>query len=196
MAADEFQKTSVDWELGKAFRQAQEWVNYTFFGPEGNRLGLPNWVPPDWFLQVLFWIILGLLLLWLGWFLYPPVRSLFEAARWADGPRVPQPRAAAQALTPAEWQRRSRQAYHSQNYREACRALYMAALQQLNDRHLIQQQPSRTDGEYLTLLETVPNASAYDVLIRTHERLCFSHAAVSADAYEQCARAYQEIEPT
>ena len=70
----------------------------------------------------------------------------------------------------------------------------MAALQRLSEQSLISQQLSRTDGEYLNLLQNLPLPQPYQVLIQTHERLQFDRFSASAELYAECWRAYQMIE--
>lgn len=133
---------------------------------------------------------------WAGWQLYkllsPYVEAYWQLNR--ETLRPPRPSHAA-PLTVAEWLKRSRTAHQQRDYREACRALYMAALQRLNDAHSIPQEASRTDGEYLHLVQTLRPSHAYQMLIHTHERLCFSQTAISAETFDRCWQAYQEIDP-
>ncbi|MEG3972103.1 MULTISPECIES: hypothetical protein [unclassified Microcoleus] len=51
-------------------------------------------------------------------------------------------------------------------YRQACRCLYMALLQRLNDAGTVVYQPRRTDGEYLQLIQQLPQPVSYETLIR------------------------------
>ena len=88
-------------------------------------------------------------------------------------------------------------------YKEACRALYRATLQQLHEREMVRHLSSRTDGEYLAALAkrsevgeadpglTVPRP--YQLLIGTHERLVFAGTSASAEIFKRCRRAYEEI---
>ncbi len=70
----------------------------------------------------------------------------------------------------------------------------MAALQRLSDSNLIRQEPSRTDGEYLQLVQEFASSHPYQLLIQTHERLWFSQDAASAEEVDRCWQAYREIE--
>ncbi|MFQ3616945.1 MAG: DUF4129 domain-containing protein [Cyanobacteriota bacterium] len=192
--AGEFAKNSPGWQVQRSLQRAGEWIEWVLFGDNPNRPDFSGWIPPEWVLQGLFWLILGLLGVWVGWLLVQWLRPYWEAFQLrqrraiapAPAPQVPE-------LTAAEWLARSQTAQRQGDYREACRALYHAALHRLSDRHQISPLPSRTDGEYLSLVNALPNARPYHVLIRTHERLCFSPAPVSAAAFEQCERAYREI---
>jgi Domain of unknown function (DUF4129) len=97
-------------------------------------------------------------------------------------------------LSVADLLARSQQFYREANYREACRYLYLAMLQNLHSKAIAPIQPSRTDGEYLQLLRTsVSPIQPYETLITTHEQLCFGNAEILPDNYQQCQQAYEEI---
>lgn len=192
--AGEFAKNSPGWQFQRSLRQAGEWIEWVLFGNNPNRPNFSGWIPPQWVLEVLFWLIVGLLAIWTAWLLVQWLRPYWEAFQQRQERAIaPHPTAQTPDLTVAEWLAKSQAAQRQGDYREACRALYHAALHRLSDRHQISPLPSRTDGEYLSLVNALPNARPYHVLIRTHERLCFSPAPVSAAAFEQCERAYREI---
>lgn len=196
MTSGSFQTTSPDWELQKLFWQLGEAVERSLGRWFGENSPIPDdWTLPDWWLQGVFWLLLLSLLGWAGWqgyrLLWPYLMRLSLQAQPAVNGAVADPE-----LTATVWLERSRRAQRQGNYRDACRALYMASLQHLHAKDLIRQQSSRTDGEYLQLLQTLPNPSPYQVLIHTHERLCFSPAEVSAAEFEQCQQAYREIAPS
>ena len=94
----------------------------------------------------------------------------------------------------AQWWERSQQLYIQGNYQDACLCLYLAILQYLHENQIIPQKYSRTDGEYLQLLELsgIP-LQPYETLITTHEQSCFSDRKLNADNYQQCQQAYGEI---
>lgn len=197
MASGTFEKSSADWWIQQRQQQAGEWVESLFSGFRLGNLEGEDWVLPEWFLQGFFWTVMVALVAGLGWQLYKVFKPYIED--YLRGGRSPSP----SPFTPvkqsaAEWLERSRYAQQQGNYREACRSLYMASLYHLSDRQLIRHQESRTDGEYLSLILQIepPQISPqpYQLLIRTHERLCFSDAAISAETFERCWQAYQEIQ--
>jgi hypothetical protein len=97
-------------------------------------------------------------------------------------------------LTSAGWLARSQEFYRQGNYHEACRCLYLAMLQQLHDRNVLPHKKSRTDGEYLQILQlSVTPMQPYETLITTHEQLCFNSAELLPENYQQCEQAYQQI---
>jgi hypothetical protein len=142
-----------------------------------------------------FWVILGLLLIWVGWQMWQrfhlSIYSLTNPLNQATGKGSRTP---AQELSVATWLQRSQKLQQQGNYREACRCLYMAMLQRLNDSGLAPHHSSRTDGEYLQLVQQLSQPQPYQTLIMTHQRLCFSNAEVSSAVFEQCQQAYREIE--
>jgi hypothetical protein len=92
------------------------------------------------------------------------------------------------------WMQQVQEFQRQGNYREACRSLYMATLQRLNDAKIVPHQSSRTDREYWGLVKLLPQSEAYQTLLRTHELLCFGEATISAETFNRCQQAYREIE--
>jgi hypothetical protein len=67
-------------------------------------------------------------------------------------------------------------------------------LQRLHETNLVPHKPSRTDREYLQLLQlSLSETQPYETLITTHEQLCFGNGEVLPENYQQCRQAYQEI---
>lgn len=194
----EFRQTSPGWVVGRVLRNLGEWVQLTFFSND-EQLGdyFPDWQIPEWVFEAVFWTVAVLLIAGASWQLYrwlaPYLAGLLKQRD--EFVSVGQVDAAPQTSVD-EWVARSRQAQQAGDYREACRALYMAALQRLNDADLIRQQRSRTDGEYLSLLTQLPQVArspAYALLVQTHEQLCFGDRPITAEQYQQCQQAFQEI---
>jgi hypothetical protein len=195
LASGTFQKNSLDWQIQLFQRRVSEWLEWLLSNPSDSTDS--SWQLPEWVLEAVFWIMVVGVVGWAGWqlykLLYPYIAPYFAAQPQTLSDRSPH-YIQASALTTAEWLKRSQLAQQQGNYREACRALYMATLQRLNDTNLIQQEPSRTDGEYLTLSQGLNPPSAYQLLIQTHERLYFSGADISREVYDRCWQAYGEIE--
>lgn len=192
MTTGTFEQTSLDWQMQQLQQQMGEWLERLFMATPD-----PDWQPPQQVSAGVFWLLVGGLVGWGGWQAYRRLlpalvlywRSLQQgASRSVDAAEAADPSA-------AEWVQRSRLAQQQGNYREACRALYLAALQRLNDQALIPQEPSRTDGEYLRILQSFDHLQPYTVLIQTHERLCFSAAPISAEQFDRCWQAYRQLDP-
>jgi Domain of unknown function (DUF4129) len=190
-----FEKNSFDWQLHQLQQQGMEWLERLLSNWSGTP-GQSEPQLPDWLLRGLFWLMVIGAASFVGWQLYRLLRPYLAVrlSRLGRQPRQPLPQPELRSLP--EWLERSRTAQQQGNYREACRALYMAALQQLSDRSLIDQQASRTDGEYLRLLPTIERSQPYQVLIQTHERLCFSESDISVEQFDRCWQAFQQLMPS
>jgi hypothetical protein len=193
VASGTFEKSSIDWWIQQQQQQIGEWIESLFAGFRLGNLGSEDWALPEWFLQGFFWTVIVGLVAGLGWQLYrifkPYVEDYLRRGRLRS-PSLSNP----VEQSASGWLERSRYAQQQGNYREACRSLYMASLHHLSDRHLIRHEESRTDGEYLNLILQIDPPQPYQLLIRTHERLHFSDAAISAEMFERCWQAYQEIQ--
>jgi Domain of unknown function (DUF4129) len=193
VASGTFEKSSADWWIQQQQQQVGEWVESLFSGIRLGSLRSEDWALPEWFLQGFFWTVIVGLVAGLGWQLYRIFKPYVENYLRHGKSRSPSPSTPAKQSA-TEWLERSRHAQQQGNYREACRSLYMASLHHLSDRNLIRQEESRTDGEYLSLILQIDPPQPYQLLIRTHERLCFSDVAISAETFERCWQAYQEIQ--
>ncbi|MGA9380929.1 MAG: DUF4129 domain-containing protein [Phormidium sp.] len=197
MAAESFEKTNLGWEFQQQMQRFNEWFEL-MLSRNQNQLPEVNWSPELleflWLLvRGILWLIVGLLLIWLGrkiwrsWKKYydyfPDLENLAESKT-----------AGTNKLKVSAWIERSRKFYRQGNYQEAVRCLYMAMLQRLNDQGIILDETSRTDGEYRQLIQNLPNREAYQVLLNTHEQLCFANSPISLEIFERCQQAYQEIE--
>ncbi|NJO31283.1 MAG: DUF4129 domain-containing protein [Richelia sp. SL_2_1] len=210
MAQGEFQKTSWDWQVSLFQQKIAETLEYqqkrllnwleSVFSPF-NRI-LPD-ISPQWniderllnVLKILFWIALGLFLTWIASQLWREFRPYFytwwgKFNRFSIGNGKP----SETQLSSTTWLSRSQQLYLQGNYRDACRLIYLAALQYLHEKAILPHKRSRTDGEYLQLLElSATSIQPYYTLITTHEQLCFDEKEIVSDNYEQCQQAYQQI---
>ncbi len=196
MAAGRYETSNLGWQLRLLGQRIWEWVELQFSrGNSSPSTSSPTSMIPPWLVQTTFWLLLTMLLVWLGWQLYQTGRSYWRrrspkasseslARLWSPSER---------SLSASSWWERSQQLQQRGQYRDACRALYMAMLQQLRDQQLIPRDESLTDGDYLTLIQHLPQSQLYRLLISTHERLYFGGAAVSAEWCDRCRRAYEEI---
>lgn len=194
MASGTFEKTSVAWQIQQLQQRISEWLERIFARPPDSNVPTPNWQIPDWLQKGLFWFMVVALILWAGWQLYQLLQPYLSGYFHPGNLSPPLTTAPTTRLTASDWLKRSRQAQQQGNYREACRALYMATLQQLSDNSLICQEPSRTDGEYLHLIQEISASQPYRLLIQIHEQLCFSDTDISVEVFDRCWQAYREIE--
>lgn len=188
-----FEKTNLGWQLQQLQQRIGEWVELQLSQARPNLPNLPNVSTPEWLNQLLwllvrvgFWLIVGWILIQLSLRLLPMLQL-----RWRREKIVTMPRG---ELKVEDWLLRSRQFYRTGDYRNAARALYMAMLQQLNDTGIAPHAPSRTDGEYGQIIQQLPGESSYQILLKTHEKVCFSNVEISSEAFERCQQAYEDID--
>lgn len=201
MAAGSYEKTNLGWRIQQSLQQFSEWLELTFFKPQPSRpvaeTSTPAWLEilGEWLLKGIAWILAVVLLVLFVQWAYQQIQ-LYLKGQAVDqrvaNRRVTQPKI--NDLSVAGWLQRSQEWQRQGNYREACRALYMAMLQRLHDAKLVPHELSRTDGEYRQVVQTLPQAQLYETLIAAHEQLCFGDAAISLETFNQCQRAYREIE--
>lgn len=199
MSANAFEKTNPLWQFQQLQQQIGEWVELRFAQARSNlpEWSLPAWLRnltvPAWLPKVLFWIILSVLVCWIAWQLWERWGySVKNLPRQLNSSKPQQSQSSER--TAAEWQRRSQKFYQQGNYKEAYRCLYMALLQKLNDMGIAPHELSRTDGEYLKLTQGLPQEELYELLLKTHEQLCFANAEISVAIFNQCQQAYGVID--
>ncbi|MBS3026978.1 MAG: DUF4129 domain-containing protein [Dolichospermum sp. DET50] len=199
MSTDAFEQTNWAWKFSLLQQQIGEWLEYQFSQFQKTLPALPpGWSISPWLsdlLRILFWLGLGLFVVWIGWRLWqefnPYIYGWLNAINNSSGSRA---KADSRETSIALLLNQAQEFHRQHNYTEACRCLYLAMLQQLHEQAITLQQPSRTDGEYLQLLKSsVTLIQPYQTLITTHEQLCFSNNEILAENYQQCWQAYQQI---
>ncbi|MBD2136622.1 hypothetical protein H6F32_03235 [Anabaena sp. FACHB-1237] len=197
MSTPAFEKTNSSWEFSLSQQKIGEWLEYQWYRLQGNLPELPeNWSMSPLLsnvLIILFWIILATCLCWVGLRLWrefsPYIYNWLKLGNYtfSDITR-------SSIISIDELLEKSQQFYEQGNYKEACRCLYLAMLQQLDQEAIIKNQLSRTDEEYLQLLKSnITTIQPYETLITTHERLCFSNYEILLENYQQCQQAYQQL---
>jgi hypothetical protein len=195
MSANAFEKSNLSWQVQQVQQRVSEWLELQFARNLPDLPNVPDWSIPRGLLDAAFWLIVITATLWLGWqawrglsaYLTPLSLQQMQALNRQAAPE-------AQERSIAQWLKQVQEFQQRGNYREACRSLYMAMLQRLHETKLVTHQLSRTDGEYWQALQRSPQSQAYQTLIDTHEQLCFSDTAISAEAFGHCQQAYREIE--
>jgi hypothetical protein len=189
-----YQKNSLGWQVYKLQQRLEQWwERFTdrSFDPPGDAPDIDTAVW-QFLAKTIFWSVLAVLAIWVLWalakWLTPYAKSwLNPDSRLHDrGDRD-------REITVAEWLSRSRRYANGGNYRQACICLYLAMLQRLHDRGIAPHQPSRTDGEYLQIIQQLPQPQPYQTLLVAHQQLCFSNAPASLTLWQQCQQAYQEL---
>lgn len=189
----EFRENGLGWQLHQAQQRIGEWFEAQFALPATPDMPTPDWQTPLWLLRGFMVLLVAGFMGWLLWQLYRVTLPYWQAWMRERSPRLPGPSAEIPVYSVNEWVERSRLARQSGNYRDACRGLYMAMLQHLNERGMVSLEDSRTDGEYRRLLPQ-GNPQPYQLLLNIHERLCFSSLPISVEDCDRCWLAYQEIE--
>ena len=187
-----FEKTSWRWQLEQLQQRLGEWIEVKLrsIDVEPQFDPFPSWLAT--LLVRLCWLVLAGLLLWFGYrVIYPYWRQWLANKKRI---KLDPDRSPVQTFTVTELLAKSQQFQREGNYTQASRWLYLAALQRINDAKLILHQPSLTDREYLKLLDTFPMIRSGDVLISTHEQLHFGDILITAEDFDRCQQAYQQIE--
>jgi Domain of unknown function (DUF4129) len=196
MSESSFEKTNLSWQLGQWQQQVQEWWELKTTQIEPPKLKLPSWLDsPIWWAiaQAIFWVIVTLLAVWASWQIWQLLRFYIHNFKKRNKTTDGSAQTTIGGVSVAEWLLRSQKLQQSGKYRQACRCLYMAVLQRLNDAGIAVHQPSRTDGEYLQLIQQLPQSEPYETLITIHQQLYFGNTEASASTFEQCQQAYQKI---
>jgi Domain of unknown function (DUF4129) len=195
MSESSFEKTNFSWQLGQWQQQVQEWWEVQT-APNLPNVKFPSWLAsPIWWAiaQAIFWVIVALLAVWASWQIWELLRFYIHNFQKRNKTTDGRAQTTIKDVSVAEWLLRSQKLQQQGKYRQACRCLYMALLQRLNDAGIALHQPSRTDGEYLQLIQQLPQPVPYETLITIHQQLYFGNAEASASTFEQCQQAYQQI---
>lgn len=187
MTTEAFQQNSVNWQIRLFSQRVGEWIEVRLANAQ---IPIPNvQVSQNW-IVTLCWIILIAIALWLTWQLFNLLAP--QLAR----PRAERLNAASVARSPsaADWLRQAQQQQQQGNYPEACRSLYLAMLQRLDETQQVPIAASRTDGEYLQCVRQLPQPQPYQLLIQTHEQVCFGTQPITIENFRSCQQAYEQID--
>jgi Domain of unknown function (DUF4129) len=199
MNTDAFEKTNWNWQFYLFQEKVGEWLEYQFSRWQKTLPELPpGWSISPWvveLLKVLFWLIFALFIVWVSWRLWQEFNPyIYSWLNRFENAYISQAKTNSRESSINFLLTKSQEFYQQGNYREACRYIYLAMLQQLHDKAIAPQQPSRTDGEYLQLLTAaITSIQPYQTLIITHEQLCFGNDEMLAENYQQCRQAYQQL---
>jgi hypothetical protein len=190
--APSFQHSTIGWQMDQLKQRGSEWLEWHTARDFPNLpfdAELPPWLP-----RLVFGLLLATALLWSSWMVYRGLDPYLRARRARRVTAASQQLQAQDRWPVSVWLERVQVLSRQGNYAEACRALYMALLQQLHDRNLIPHQASRTDGEYRHQLQQLSQPQPYQVVLNTHERLCFGDRPISAADFQQCNQAFRDLE--
>ena len=199
MSTSPFEKSNFGWQLGQIVQRMGEWweLQTSQFKPKIPNISLPDWLnyPIFWtIVNAAFWVVLALLLSWTALQIMRRLSPYFYSLTNQIKQSADNTKLLDKDLSIVRWLQQAQKSQQQGNYRDACLCLYKAMLQRLNDSGVAPHQPSRTDGEYLQLVQQLPQSQPYQTLLMTHQELCFSNTEASPSLFEQCQQAYREIE--
>jgi hypothetical protein len=185
-----YQKSNLAWEIQQLVQNGREWLEWQTgrFWDRVPQVDLPeikNW---EWWESL---ILHGLL--WLGIALAIAIIFLNRKSLqryWRNLTEVDlSPNFPATPPGASYWAKLAQQAARNGDYYQACRHLYLAMLQMLQEQQLADQTPGRTDREYQRLTEQLPQASAYATVFTIHQALCFGQQQASLQLFQDCQEA-------
>lgn len=198
-----FKQNSLSWKIELLRQRLGEWWELLIIKLSKN---LPEFSDRDWknldqewlkqLIKLVLWSIIAIVLVWLTWQLWLWLRPYFlkwqRSRKQLSNLDYPKNRP---TLSTNQWVTQSLEYQKQRDYRQAIFCLYQAMIQQLSDRQIINNSPSRTDGEYLNSINqlNLNQFNAYELLLSTHERLCFSSQAASQSLWNECHKAFQSL---
>jgi Domain of unknown function (DUF4129) len=199
----------ANWQFSRLWRQGSEAVEYFFIRllrslsrGSSRESTAPNWLEPlliaiAWFLVAVF--AFGLLFLLSRW-LWPLIqRWRHRGLKLSDGRQTE----IARQGTVSSWLEQAQRLHASSDYAGACRALYMALLIRLDEGGWLRQDLARTDREYLRRIDALwvlakkplQLRTSFQQIFLTHEQIEFANRPTSAENYQTCQQAYNDLEP-
>lgn len=199
MSENSFQKDNLGWQLQQLQQKISEWWEFhtSQIVPNISEKDLPSWWDNPIILtiaKIATWLLFACLLSWLGIKIIRILNPYIYDIRNTINLTTKTREKLEPELSITAWLNESQKFQQIGNYREAFRCLYMAMLQRLNDKEIILHQYSRTDGEYLKLIQNLSQPQPYQKLFMTHQQLLFANLEISASVFQECQQAYQEIE--
>ncbi|MEB3340403.1 DUF4129 domain-containing protein [Okeania sp.] len=198
MSENSFQKDSLGWQIQQIQQQISEWweLQIAKVDPDLPEIDLPSWWDIFTILmiaKIVAWLIFAGLLSWLAIKIIRIINPYFYHIRNSINLTTKTRENLETDLSITGWLNQSQKFQKLGNYGEAFRCLYMAMLQGLNDREIILHQSSRTDGEYLKLIQNLSQSQPYQKLFIIHQQLLFADLEISASMFQECQQAYQQI---
>lgn len=198
MSAGAFKQDGWGWRINLIRQRIGEWSEYQL-----------SQLDTDWDLEFIpfkllwriieffLWSIIALILVWMlwqGWLLLRPYWRRWQRSTPNFAPVVTPINTP--LLSAADWFERSQTARVEADYRRGIFCLYQAMLSLLNEREIILTQLSYTDEEYRrSLLEKqISFLQSYELLLSSHQRLCFGRVEADRSLFERCQQAFNQIQ--
>ncbi|MGK7949366.1 MAG: DUF4129 domain-containing protein [Xenococcaceae cyanobacterium] len=198
MSAEKFKQNGLGWQVDLLRQRIDEYIEFKVSQLSADIPRL-EFLQSELFWQivrVILWSITAILLVWISWRIWLLLR--FYLRRWQRQKQTNNSTITmvTSKITVAEWVARSQEYGKQGDYRQGIFCLYQAMLHLLEDRAIIERQSSLTDREYRRSLQNLQlsQLQTYELLLSTHQRLCFSSAEASKSLFEQCLQAYRSIE--
>ncbi|MEA5420636.1 DUF4129 domain-containing protein [Spirulina sp. CCNP1310] len=192
----EFAKDGLGWRWGQVQQQVAEWWAWQMQqAPVPDDPDVPNWLTElPWGIlgRVVAWGGIGALTLWGVWVLWRSLHPYWQQYQNRTH-RPPTDLDKTQQYTAEEWRSQAQTYYRQGNFQQACLCLYGGMLQTLHDRGIAPHLPSRTDGEYVAAIQSLPRPEPYLTLLTMHQGLRFGETLPNDQLFEQCWRAYGEL---
>lgn len=201
MATETFEQSNIGWKLQQLQQKVSEGIEFTLnqflnrfpkgsIDPYSPNLDLSGW---GLFLRDFLVLCFIALTIWAIWRITKRI-NLNRYFKRQSSSNLTTISAIETNLAVDKWLARSQQFQQQGDYYNACRCLYLAMLQHLDDQRLIVHQSSRTDQEYRELVfQNVPNPYPYYTLFTIHQQLCFAQQTVSFETVQEAQTAYQEM---
>ena len=198
MSAEKFKQNGLGWQVDLLRQRIDEYIEFKVSQLSADIPRL-EFLQSELFWQivrVILWSITAILLVWISWRIWLLLR--FYLRRWQRQKQTNNSTITmvTSKISVAEWVARSQEYSQQGDYRQGIFCLYQAMLHLLEDRAIIEGKSSRTDEEYKRSLQNLQlsQLQTYELLLSTHQRLCFSSAEASKSLFEQCLQAYRSIE--
>lgn len=195
MSKASFENDSLGWQSYKLYQRITEWWELQTRQLIKN---IPDFDLPDWLnSQIAKALFVILLFIVLFWFILQ-ITTLLTPYFWELKQRFNQSvtshqKPSEKELTLTQLLQKASQFQQNGNYYQACRCLYLATLQKLNDQGFILHNASRTDGEYEKLIQKLSHPQPYKQIFNIHQQLCFGNLEATSSEFEQCQQAYNRI---
>lgn len=189
-----YQKSSLSWQLQVLSQNVREWLDWQrdrLWGqmPEITPPRIDNW---SWWegvlLHGLLWLVIALAIAFIGLNRKTWQQYWLQLQGQSAGISTALPTPSTQ-----QWGKLAQQSAQHKDYAQACRYLYLATLQTLDDRQLIAQTPARTDREYTLMAEGLPDSGAYQTVFTLHQQLCFGQGDASPQLFRRFEQAFEVI---
>ena len=149
---------------------------------EGKIAQEEKWYQSDWFVNLLWFLVVGSFVAILIWFLASSNIKLFRkrpAAAANEDSDVTE-----ETIFALQYDKEIKQAIAHQNYRLATRLWYLRTLKDLAERDIIQYKQDKTNSDYVTELYQTPYHKSFFRLTRSFEYTWYGHFELTADSFD------------